>query len=204
MCVTPFVAKERVVMLVFTAVVREDPPKREGLSVDETLFPRIAAGEQAAFCALYDQTCSAVYSYALSLLRHREDAEDAAQETYLKIRAAAHLYRPQGKPMAWIFTIARNICLMKLRQRSRYSAVPVEEWREELDFSQIEDREDRMVLETAFRVLSEEERQIIILHAVSGMKHREVGALLALPLSTVLSKYSRGIKKLRRQLEGML
>ncbi|MBR2716874.1 MAG: sigma-70 family RNA polymerase sigma factor, partial [Oscillospiraceae bacterium] len=94
------------------------------------------------------------------------------------------------------------ICLMKLRQRNRYSAAPVEDRR--MEFSQIEDREDRIVLETAFRVLSEEERQIIMLHAVSGLKHREISELLQRPLSTVLSRYSRGIKKLRRELEGML
>lgn len=191
-------------MLVFSAVVYDKPPNKEPLVIDETLFRRIGEGDQEAFRTLYEQARSPVYSYALSILRHREDAEDAAQETFLKIRAAAHLYRPQGKPLAWIFTIARNICLMKFRQRSRLSPVPIEEQREELDFSQIEEREDRMVLEAAFTVLSQEERQIIMLHAVTGLKHREVSALLRMPLSTVLSKYSRGIKKLRRQLEGML
>lgn len=60
------------------------------------------------------------------------------------------------------------------------------------------------MLETAFQILSREECQIIMLHAVSGLKHREVGELLGLPLSTVLSKYNRGIKKLRGQLEGKL
>ena len=198
----PYVAEVRVCMLVFSAVAYDGPPKRDEIFLDESLFRRIGAGDREAFCALYEQAGSAVYAYALSLLRHREDAEDAAQETFLKIRAAAHLYRPQGKPMAWIFTIARNICLMKLRQRNHYSAAPVEDRR--MEFSQIEDREDRIVLETAFRVLSEEERQIIMLHAVSGLKHREISALLQRPLSTVLSRYSRGIKKLRRELEGML
>lgn len=58
-----------------------------------------------------------------------------------------------------------------------------------------------MVLETAFQVLSREECQIIVLHAVSGLKHREISEVLQIPLSTVLSKYNRGIKKLRKQLE---
>lgn len=61
-----------------------------------------------------------------------------------------------------------------------------------------------VILETAFRILSKEECQIIILHAVSGLKHREIGGILHLPLSTVLSKYNRGIKKLRAQLEESL
>ena len=61
-----------------------------------------------------------------------------------------------------------------------------------------------MVLKTAFELLSEEECRIIILHAVSGMRHREIGELLQLPVSTVLSKYNRGLKKLRRELEEKL
>ena len=48
----------------------------------------------------------------------------------------------------------------------------------------------------------EEERQIILLHAVSGLKHREIAELLEKPLSTVLSKYNRGLKKMKIQLEG--
>lgn len=106
--------------------------------------------------------------------------------------------------MAWIFTIARNICLMKFRQQKHLSPVPLENVKEGIDFHSIEDREDRIVLETAFQVLSQQERQIIVLHAVSGLKHREISELLQIPLSSVLSKYNRSIKKLRHQLEGKL
>lgn len=172
--------------------------------IDETLFYKIGTGEKEAFRKLYEQTSNAVFSYALFLLRNQEDAEDAMQETYLKIRSAAHLYHPMGKPMAWILTIARNICLMKFRQQKHYSAVSFEEIKEGIDCSQIQDREDRLVLETAFRVLSREECQIIILHTVSGLKHREISGMLQMPLSTVLSKYNRAIKKLREQLEERL
>ncbi len=191
-------------MLVFAAVVCEEPQERETIAIDEMLFCKIAAGEKAAFCQLYELTSNAVFSYALSLLRNTEDAKDAMQETFLKIRCAAHLYEPMGKPMAWIFTIARNICLMKFRKQKHDSVIPLEEVKENFDSSQIEDREDRMVLEAAFQVLSREECQIIVLHAVSGLKNREISELLQMPLSTVLSKYNRGIKKLRRQLEEIL
>lgn len=191
-------------MLVFAAVVCEEPQKKETIEIDETLFKRIGEGEKRAFCELYEQTGNAVFSYALSLLRNREDAEDAMQETFLKIRSAAHLYQPMGKPMAWVLTIARNVCLMKFRQKKHDSSIPLEEVKENLDCSQIQEEEDRLILETAFRILTREECQIIILHAVSGLKHREIGGILHLPLSTVLSKYNRGIKKLRAQLEESL
>ena len=49
-------------------------------------------------------------------------------------------------------------------------------------------------------LLSDEERQIVILHAVAGFKHRETAKFLALPLSTILSKYNRAIKKLKNHI----
>ena len=61
---------------------------------------------------------------------------------------------------------------------------------------------EQMALLSLGLALGEEERQIVLLHAVTGLKHREIAALLELPLSTVLSKYHRALKKLREQLKG--
>ena len=194
-------------MMVFTAVAYEEPQSKtilESEFIDETLFYKIGAGDKEAFCELYEKAGNSVFAYALSLLHSRQDAEDAMQETFLKIRSAAHLYQPMGKPMGWIITITRNICLMKFRQQNHYSKVPLEDLAETFDYHKIEDREDRIVLQTAFRVLTKEECQIVVLHVVSGMKHREISEIFHLPLSTVLSKYQRAMKKLRRELEEKL
>lgn len=172
--------------------------------IDETLFCQIADGSREAFCKLYELAASPVYTFALSILRSRADAEDAMQDAFLKIHAAAHLYRPEGKPMAWILTITRNICFMKIRRQRHVALYQAEDMPQQLDFKQIEDADDRLVLTAAFRILSEEERQIIFLHAVSGLKHREIAELLNLPISTVLSKCQRGLKKLKAELEESL
>ena len=58
------------------------------------------------------------------------------------------------------------------------------------------------LLQGALASLADEERRIVLLHAVTGMKHREIAALLELPLPTVLSKYHRALKKMRIFLEG--
>lgn len=191
-------------MLIFADIAGQESGKQNAIPIDETLFEKIGKEDKDAFCELYCQTKSAVYAYSLSILHNQMDAEDVMQETYLKIRGAAHLYQPQGKPLAWILTITRNLCLMKYRQQKRQFPCPEEELKESIDFGQITDSEDRMVLETAFEVLSKDECQIIVLHAVSGMKHREISELLDIPISTVLSKYNRGLKKLRGQLEGRI
>ena len=60
----------------------------------------------------------------------------------------------------------------------------------------------RVLLQHALASLGDEERRIVLLHAVTGMKHREIAALLELPLPTVLSKYHRALKKMRSCLEG--
>lgn len=91
---------------------------------------------------------------------------------------------------------------MKLRRESTYVQTSYEEMQETPDFSQVSNFEDRIALQGAFSVLSDEERQIILLHANTGMKHREIAAIMKLPLSTVLSKYRRGLKKLRNYMEG--
>ena len=65
------------------------------------------------------------------------------------------------------------------------------------------DTEDRLVLEAAFRCLDPVDLRVILLHAAVGLKHREIARALELPLSTVLSKYNRGIKRLRRELEDV-
>ena len=191
-------------MLIFEAVVYEAPVQQVGIQLDESLFPRIAAEEKEAFCTLYETCSSAIFAYALSILRNRSDAEDAMQDTFLKIRSAAHLYKPQGKPMAWIFTITKNICLMMIRKKAHIVQMPEEDAQPDLGLDQIENAEDRMTLEKAFTVLPEDTCQIIMLHAVSGMKHREIADLLNMPISTILSKYNRGIKRLQSELEGML
>ena len=167
--------------------------------LEERLLPLVGQGDSEAFEVLYRSTEKAVYALALSILKNPHDAEDIVQETYLKVRAAAHLYVPQGKPLAWLFTITKNLCRDLLRGQSRTEAAP-DGAEDDLRFSYVSDPTDRLVLEAALKALGEEERQVVLLHAASGLKHREIARNLGLPLSTVLSRSSRALKKLQRYL----
>lgn len=75
--------------------------------------------------------------------------------------------------------------------------MPEENQLEDLSTSFSASTEDSIVLNAAMNKLSDEERQIVILHAITGLKHVEIAKLLSLPLSTVLSKYSRAKRKLK-------
>lgn len=170
--------------------------------IKESLIERIAEDDMDAFEELYRATDKTVYAYILSVIKNPEDAKDIMQETYLKIRSAAHLYKKQGKPMAWIFTIAKNLCLMRVRTNGRTIDGPIEDYEGSPELTTSGDfrSEDRIVLQAALNILAEEEREIVILHAVSGWKHHEIAAHLGMPLSTVLSKYNRSLKKLKKYL----
>lgn len=164
----------------------------------EELLRQIALGSQQAFEELYRATDSAIYGYALSLTKNHHEAQDVMMDTYLKIRCAAHLYMPLGKPMAWILTITKNIARTKLRSAGRQ--IPLDDL-EETTPSFDRDSEEAVALEQAMKVLGDQERQILILHAVTGLKHREIAEMLGMPLATVLSKYARSLKKLKKALE---
>lgn len=189
-------------MFAFLTTTESPPRTRDDAGRLESLIAGMASGDRGALEELYATSKASVYGFALSILRNPQNAEDAMQDAFVKIYLAAGSYRPQGKPMAWILTIVRNLCLMKLREGARAADAPPDEAllpADPNDFT--ESSIDRMVLRGALTRLSDEERQIVVLHAVTGLRHREISGILELPLSTVLSKYRRAVAKLKKHLE---
>ena len=167
----------------------------EKASFDEGLIPKIAGGDREAFEKVYRSTKSIVYSFALSILKDRHDAEDIMHDAYIKIFHSAASYRPSGKPLAWILTIVKHLSYNRIRD-SR-SAENIDDCELSSGHSETDAVENRMIVDTLLEILPGDERQIVILHTAGGMKHREIAELLNIPLSTVLSKYSRSLKKLK-------
>lgn len=153
----------------------------------------IGRGDRDALASLYHATSSAVYAYALSILKNRHDAEDVLHDCYVTVWNSAGTYRSQDKPMAWLMTLTRNLCLMQLRRQKRVLPLESAEGFGHPDA----DPEDALMLRSCMQVLSEEERQIVVLHAIAGCRHREIAGMLGLKTSTVLSKYRRALQKLR-------
>lgn len=189
-------------MLLFTFVIDDEPKKSNSnkLYIDEKLFKLIGQNDMNALEELYHITERTLYAYILSIVKNHDETLDLMQETYLKIMSSAHLYKPMGKPLAWIFTIVKNLHLSKLRKGKKEYSIDSIEIENDLQFSYITDKEDKMVLETALRILDEDERKIVILYAVSGLKHKEIAESIGLKLSTSLSKYHRALTKLRKYL----
>ena len=168
----------------------------------QQLLLHIAGGEREALAELYQRTRTAVYGLALSYLRNAHDAQDLTQDVYVQVWDCAAQYRPTGSPMGWLLAVCRSLCLMRLRREERQAAISEEEWDAIPTQECGLDADERALLQGALARLADEERRIVLLHAVTGMKHREIAALLELPLPTVLSKYHRALKKMRSLLEG--
>jgi RNA polymerase sigma-70 factor (ECF subfamily) len=100
-----------------------------------------------------------------------------------------------------MMTITRNLCLQQIRKRQKTEDISQDEWALHISDNGELTMEDKNVLSVCMELLSEQERHILTLHAVSGFKHREIAELLDLPLPTVLSKYHRAVKRLKKHLQ---
>ena len=168
----------------------------------QQLLIHIAGGEREALAELYQRTRAAVYGLALSYLKNAHDAQDLMQDVYVQVWDCAEQYRLTGSPMGWLLAVCRNLCLMRLRREERHAALSEEEWDAIPARECGLDADERALLQGALASLADEERRVVLLHAVTGLKHREIAVLLELPLPTVLSKYHRALKKMRSFLEG--
>jgi RNA polymerase sigma-70 factor (ECF subfamily) len=162
-----------------------------------THIARIARGDMAAFDEVYADMKTPVYTVILRTLRDRQLAEDVLQEVFIK------LYRqpPTGvrAARAYLFRMARNSALDVLRRQL------LVEGDEAFDLVPEDAPPDggaglRMDLEAALRCLSVNDRQIVTLHTLGGLRFREIAELMHMPLGTVLWRYRRAIERLRELL----
>lgn len=157
----------------------------------------VANGDIRALEMIYNNTRTFVFGYAVSILKNITDAEDVMQDVYLNIYKYANLYSSKNKPLAWIITITRNLCLEKIRRSKKIIFDDIDTVEHLLSNKDIS--YDKVLLKTILDDLNDEERQIVVLNSMCGFTFLEISKILNLKLSTVLSKYNRAIKKVRNK-----
>lgn len=151
------------------------------------------------FKHLYNEYRKDVFSVALAILRDFDMAEDVLQEAFIKLYQ--HTQKNEVKNVkAWLITVTRNLAFDVYRKKSRELTGFSENFFEEAH-SGTGDPADGLVLAKYLELLDGEERQIVVMKDVTGLKHREIAKVLGLPLGTVLWKYRLALKKLRKGLE---
>ena len=176
--------------------------KYEDIVVTDNLMKDVADGKDGAFDLLCSLTYKPLYSYIFSIVRNTQNAEDVLHDTYLAVGKSIHTYTPKAKPMAWLFTIARNLCYDSFRAHNCVLSTDDEQEVGELVDSHEEGCLNRWMLGELMTKLNEKERSVILLNVVSGYKFREIASILGEPLGTVLSCYRRGMKKMQEAMGG--
>lgn len=168
-------------------------------TAEKQLLKAAQAGNSEAFGALYALYANELYAYACAVLQDRHTAEDAVQETCLKVYMNLKSIRKPEAVKAYFFKTLSNTAKTLLR---RNSLAPVGELREEMSAPDCTEdvAETRTDLGRALKTLSEEERQIVLLSAVAGFTSKEIADVTDLTAGSVRSKLSRSLKKLRTDL----
>lgn len=147
---------------------------------------------------IYEKMYNEVYRYIYSIVRIKEYAQDLTHDVFIHIYQNIHLYKGNGHAKAWILTISRNITYMSLRKTNREYVVDYEISKIDESMNGIH---NKLLINTLMLSLHSEEREIIVLHAVEGMTFKDISQIMDLKLSTVLNRYHRSLKKMKKSLE---
>ncbi len=164
-------------------------------AADYDLVQRFIGGDTSAFDELMAAHEDRVFGVCLRMLRDREAALDATQETFITVLRKADRFAGRSAFSTWLYRVAMNTCYDALRRRKRRQAVPLPEHHDPADpttedaFTATELRPD---LEAALAHLPVEFRAAVVLVDVEGLAIADVGELLGVPVGTVKSRVFRG------------
>ncbi|MDE7071364.1 MAG: RNA polymerase sigma factor [Clostridia bacterium] len=166
----------------------------------EKLASKIAQRDKKAFEDLYSETSRIVYSVCLGIVHNRSIAQELTQDVFVAVWESINGYGGKGFK-TWIITIARNKSLNYLRSAKREISVDFSQYDNLGDGYTIDEREEtRSTLDSALRILQEDERQIVLMRN-AGMKAKEIADVLGLPRGTVSWKYSTALERMKQFLE---
>jgi RNA polymerase sigma-70 factor, ECF subfamily len=173
---------------------------------DSELLARIANRDREAFDVLYRRYIRSIFGLALQRLRDRERAEDAVQEMFAAVWRSASSYRPERGPAApWLYAIARNAIVDRLRSRDETPMEPPDVISD--DPGPADRAESSYVswrVHRALETLPEREREVLELSYWSGLSQSEVASFLDIPLGTVKTRTRSALARMAGVLEGEL
>jgi RNA polymerase sigma-70 factor (ECF subfamily) len=136
-----------------------------------------------------------IYRYCYFKLRNRERAEDVTQEAFLRFYSKRD-YVDRGKPLAYLYTIARNLCVDAFRERS---ALPLNEeaYKTPVTESGFEVLEDSLAVRQALETLAGDEQEILLLRYANELSMGEISGITDLSRFAVRRKINAAVKKLK-------
>ena len=173
------------------------------------LLRRVAErADTIAFRELYQTYGPRVKAYMMRLGADAGTAEDLAHETLFAVWRSAALYRAEkGSAASWIFAIARNLRIDRLRREVPWQQLPQELFEEAsgetLPDAALAEKERHARVHTALSGLPPEQHEVVVLSYLEGLSHGAIAQRLGLPLGTVKSRMRIAYQKIRAALEDL-
>lgn len=179
---------------------------RQNSQNEKQLVARCLAGDQEAYRALFDYYFDELYRTAYVLMKSPADADDAVQETFIRVFQSLHTYDLDRPFRPWIHRILLNVC-KDFWKRRKWLFIPLDQVYDLRDH-QTPHPEDSMLkdeelqrLAQAIRELSPKHRAVIVLYFLNDMRITEVAEVVGVPEGTVKSRLHHAVRALRKRLE---
>jgi len=197
-------------MVSATTPVVHSPPLE--FDADQDLVTRCRDGDREAFAELVQKYQNRVLTLATRMLDSRSEAEDIAQDIFIKVFQSLQDFRGASRFSTWLYRITVNHCLNYIRRRTRQQQrlVGAEpgEWMQEAPASnphkRLEEKERWVLVQAKLQGLSPEHRTIILLRDFEGLSYEEIADVLQLETGTVKSRLHRARMELKALLEPYL
>lgn len=169
---------------------------------EDELIKRMAQGDHGAAEKLIRMYYPEILRYCLWHAPNRSLAEDAAQETFLKVIRYADRYTHKGRFKPFLYQVAANTCV-DMRRKNWYSELPLEESTGESAYSEpgFEKIQSDMALRQLTGGLPQDLQEIVLLRFGQDLTLREIAEVLNMPLRTVQSRLRSALKKLKKDFE---
>ncbi|MGO0058790.1 RNA polymerase sigma factor SigW [Brevibacillus fluminis] len=184
--------------------------------VEKRLTARAKRGDRDAFVELIEIYKDKIFQLAYRMVGNRQEAEDIAQETFLRVYANLHTYDDSYKFSTWIYRIATNLCIDRGRKkRPDFSIDEEAEGTEGLDWhsrlsskeqtpeEQVVTQELQETVQDALSKLAPKYRSVMVLRYIEDLSLQEISEVLKLPITTIKTRIHRGREALRSKLRFM-
>ena len=172
------------------------------------LIKRFREGDLSAFAQIVQFHQDRIYNLCRYMLKNRQDAEDAAQETFLKAYKKLKNFKPESSLYTWLYRIGVNTCLdhkKKLRPEPIQDQFMVENLAtaEPSPATRYESKEIGQSIQSALYQLSKNSRLVLVLKEIEGLSYEEISEVLDLPLGTIKSRISRAREEVCQLLQKL-
>lgn len=178
---------------------------------DEDLINKVIKGENNAYAILVDRYKHMVYTLALKIVKNREDAEEVAQDSFIKAYNALNDFKGESKFSTWLYKIAYYRSLDYLKKNKRQVETTSIDISEEYNIASMDDALDRMevkeraeIIKHAIEKLPAADAVLITLYYFETLSMNEISKVMEIPANTIKVRLFRGRKRLAKILENNL